>query len=178
MSQQDPPGRQKRANEVSMSASTAIRTDGTDRFHPAAGIDLVAPVAAARLELVRLRRLGRSRWPGSGAVDVMPDRERVLVRPLGDVDIATAEQLERPVVELIERGFSRVVLDLRGVTFLDSSGVHALVQCRERAEERGARMSIILGGAATRRVLDITGLIDHFEIEPAVDGHRPPRAVR
>jgi anti-sigma B factor antagonist len=109
-------------------------------------------------------------------VDVVPDRARVLVRPVGDVDIATAEQLERPVVELMERGFSHVVVDLRGVTFLDSTGVHALVQCRERAEERGARMSIIPGGMATRRVLDITGLIDHFEIEPSPDGHRPARA--
>jgi anti-anti-sigma factor len=99
------------------------------------------------------------------ALDVVPDRERVLVRPVGEVDIATAGQLERSTIELFGRGFSRVVVDLRGVTFLDSSGVHTLIKCHETAADLGASMSIIPGGPASRRVLDIAGVMDRFEIE-------------
>lgn len=106
------------------------------------------------------------------SVDVVPDHERARVSPVGEVDIATADQLGQPIVELLEGGFQRVVVDLRGVTFIDSSGIHTLVQCHQRARDLRARMSIILGGPATRRVLDITGIIDHFEIEGprGVDG--------
>ncbi len=99
------------------------------------------------------------------SLDVVHDDGRVRVSPVGEVDIATADQLGQPIVELLEGGFQRVVVDLRGVTFLDSSGIHTLVQCHQRARDFRARMSIILGGPATRRVLDITGIIDRFEIE-------------
>lgn len=108
------------------------------------------------------------------SVDIVPDRERVRVAPVGEVDIATADQLGRPIVELLEGGFERVVVDLRDVTFLDSTGIHTLVQCHRRARDLSARMSIILGGPATRRVLDITGIIDHLEIERSYDGDGRP----
>lgn len=99
------------------------------------------------------------------SVDIVPDQDRVRVSPAGEVDIATADRLRQPVAELLEEGYRRVVVDLRQVTFLDSTGVHTLIQCHERARDLGASMSIILGGPATRRVLDITGIIDHLEIE-------------
>jgi anti-anti-sigma factor len=103
------------------------------------------------------------------SVDIVPDQEQVRVSPAGEVDIATADQLRQPIAELLEAGYRRVVVDLRQVTFLDSTGVHTLIQCHERARDRGASMSIILGGPATRRVLDITGIIDHLQIERSRD---------
>jgi anti-sigma B factor antagonist len=95
----------------------------------------------------------------------VPDRDRVLVRPVGEVDIATAAELEEPIVELLERGFERVVVDLRAVTFFDSTAVHVLIRCNQRAGELRARMSVILGGSASRRALETTGMIDRLEIE-------------
>lgn len=103
------------------------------------------------------------------SVDIVSDDERVRVSPAGELDIATADRLRQPIAELLEEGFRRVIVDLRNVTFLDSTGVHTLIQCHERARDLGARMSIILGGPATRRVLDITGIIDHLEIERSHD---------
>jgi anti-anti-sigma factor len=94
----------------------------------------------------------------------------VLVRPVGEVDIATAEGLEQPIVELLEQGFERVVVDLRAVTLFDSTAVHALVRCNQRAGALGARMSIILGGSASRCALEMTGIVDRLEIEHGRDG--------
>jgi anti-anti-sigma factor len=100
-------------------------------------------------------------------VEVEPDRQRVIVRPVGDVDLASANDVERPLFELLDRGFAHVVVDLRRVTFLDSSGIRMLVNAHKHAEQLGSRMSVMLGGEASRRALEITGMLDYLDIEPS-----------
>jgi anti-sigma B factor antagonist len=60
------------------------------------------------------------------------DRARVAVR--GELDLGTAGQLERCLEELLERR-EPVLLDLRELTFMDSTGLCALLKARENAEE-------------------------------------------
>lgn len=103
-------------------------------------------------------------------LDVVQHRERAIVRPAGDVDLATSGELKAAVSELLDRGCARVVLDLRAVTFLDSSGIRVLVAVHQRAEELHVRLSVMLGGGQTRRVLELTGLLDHLHVEGAPDG--------
>jgi anti-anti-sigma factor len=97
-------------------------------------------------------------------LEIKPDRERVIVCPAGDVDLATAANLQDTIVELLERGFDCVAIDLRGVTFLDSSGIRALIVSHNRARELGARTQVILGGRCTRRPLEITGVLDYLDV--------------
>jgi anti-sigma B factor antagonist len=96
-------------------------------------------------------------------IHITPDRHRALVAPVGDLDLATADTLSDEIGRLRERGFEKLVLDLRGLTFLDSSGLHVLVRAREEALEDGAGFALIDGAPTVCRVLDITGLRDHFE---------------
>jgi anti-anti-sigma factor len=98
-------------------------------------------------------------------VEIEPDRQRVIVRPVGDVDLASATDVELPLFELLDRGFAHVVVDLRRVTFLDSSGIRMLVNAHKHAEQLGARVSVRLGGEASRRALEITGMLDYLDIE-------------
>ncbi|MBO0746299.1 MAG: STAS domain-containing protein [Candidatus Dormibacteraeota bacterium] len=100
------------------------------------------------------------------ALEIKPDRDRVIVCPAGEIDLANASTLQETVVELLERGFGCVVIDLRGVTFLDSSGIRALILSHNRAQELGARTPVILGGPCTRRPLEITGVLDYLDIDP------------
>jgi anti-anti-sigma factor len=100
-------------------------------------------------------------------VELEPDRQRVIVRPVGDVDLASAKDVEQPLFELLDRGFTHVVVDLRRVTFLDSSGIRLLINAHKHAEQLGSRMSVMLGGEASRRALEITGMLDYLEIEPS-----------
>ncbi len=111
-------------------------------------------------------------------VDIEPDRHRVIVRPVGDIDLASATDVELPLFELLDRGFAHVVVDLRRVTFLDSSGIRMLVNAHKHAEKLGARVSVRLGGEASRRALEITGMLDYLDIEPGTPGERgaPTRA--
>ena len=62
------------------------------------------------------------------SVDVLPEREVVRVCPHGEVDLDTAETVRERVEELTSVGFARVVLDLRGVTFLDSTGLRLVLE--------------------------------------------------
>lgn len=80
----------------------------------------------------------------------------------GEIDLPSADQLEIRFNELAGPEVTRVVVDLTGVTFLDSAGINALLKGRRLAESRG--QTFVVGGASglVRQVLDITGVWDHL----------------
>jgi anti-anti-sigma factor len=97
-------------------------------------------------------------------VDISPDRERVTVCAAGEVDLVTAGELERPVLELLDSGFEQVVLDLHEVTFMDSSGIRVLISGHQYAERLGARLSIVVGTSRIRQTLELSGAIDYLGV--------------
>lgn len=111
-----------------------------------------------------------SALPAAFSVDVRPARDRVVVAPQGELDLATVEGVRAEIAELRSRGFSDVVLDLRGLTFLDSAGIHLLLDSHRAAEARGLAFSIIDGPEPVGRALELTG-VSHVL-------RRAPRAVR
>jgi anti-sigma B factor antagonist len=122
------------------------------------------------LEQPRSRDAERREGPGRALsmpdlrVEVRSGPEEATVAAFGEIDLASADQLQRPIVELLDSGSACVVVDLRGVSFIDSTGIHVLVAAQRRAQASGARLPVMLGGRATRRVLELTGLMGHFEI--------------
>jgi anti-sigma B factor antagonist len=97
---------------------------------------------------------------------ISTDRDRTLISPAGELDLATAPVLERRIAELIQAGRQRLVVDLRAVTFIDSTGIHALVNAHQSARRAGRTLSIIPGGPAIRRTFDLVGVTALFELEP------------
>jgi len=88
---------------------------------------------------------------------------RVVV-PKREIDFLTAPILEAELDKAIAEGESKVVVDLCDVTFMDSSGAHALLDAskRLRALERGFSVICIRGSIS--RLLEILGLGDHFAL--------------
>jgi anti-sigma B factor antagonist len=86
------------------------------------------------------------------------------VRVAGEVDLATADGMEAPILELLGSGFETVVVDLRKVSFMDSSGVRVLITSHNYAEDRGAHLSIVAGTSRSRDVLELSGAIDHLDV--------------
>ena len=97
---------------------------------------------------------------------VVPDRERVIVRPVGELDLATVGHVEAPLAELEEAGFAELVLDLRETTFLDSTGVHLLIRHTRTAREHGHCFTIVAQDGPVLRALELTGLMHQI---PVVD---------
>jgi stage II sporulation protein AA (anti-sigma F factor antagonist) len=84
-----------------------------------------------------------------------------LVTVRGEIDMDNARQL----VEAITRVAGTAVVDLRGVTFIDSSGLQGLLQAQEAARQRGDDLILRQPSRSVRRVLERTGLIDRFTVE-------------
>jgi anti-sigma B factor antagonist len=98
---------------------------------------------------------------------VQPDRARVIVKPVGELDLLTVPQVDRQLRELVETGFERVVVDLRGLTFIDSTGIKLFVEWHARSRGDGFAMELIAGPPNVQRPFEITGLLDRLPFAPA-----------
>ncbi len=89
----------------------------------------------------------------------------VVAQVRGEIDCASVPVLAGGLADLIEQqGNLVVVVDLAGVSFIDSSGLAVLLRAREVLTRKGGRMVLAGPSASARKVLDITGLSDHVEI--------------
>jgi anti-sigma B factor antagonist len=82
----------------------------------------------------------------------------------GELDIASAERLERELAAVEADSPGTLVLDLRSVVFIDSTGLRAVIAAAERARSNGRRLVIVSAPGAVERVLTITQLDQRLEI--------------
>jgi anti-sigma B factor antagonist len=84
----------------------------------------------------------------------------------GDLDISEVENFLSHAGRLLDTGTRVIDVDLGGVTFIDSSGLGALVRLQRRATEDGRELRLANVPRAVARVLDLTGLTDLFAERP------------
>jgi anti-sigma B factor antagonist len=114
-----------------------------------------------------------TREPDAGEVVLTPltlEREgsasNPVVRVHGEIDVATSPMLRSELAALLASQPSDVTLDLRDVSFVDSSGLGVMVGALKRLRETGGTRFVILDAQdAVRKVFDITGLSSLFEME-------------
>jgi anti-sigma B factor antagonist len=75
----------------------------------------------------------------------------------GELDMATVPILEHHLAQFESDGVAEIVLDLRGLTFMDSTAVHAFLDARDRAKTSGRRLTLIEPSPHARRVFELTG---------------------
>ena len=83
----------------------------------------------------------------------------------GELDAYSAPGLEEEVSRLLADDVNDLVFDLSGTKFLDSSGLRAILTAQRRLAERDGRLALRAPSEAVRRLLEITGLSDHFIVE-------------
>ncbi|MGW3044206.1 STAS domain-containing protein [Kitasatospora sp. NPDC001159] len=91
--------------------------------------------------------------------------EPFVVRANGEIDLDTAPSLRRALAAALE-SHREVVLDLSEVTFMDCAGLGALVQARNQADRRGARLVLRGASRCVVRLLKLTGLHRRLTVEP------------
>ena len=90
----------------------------------------------------------------------------------GELDMATAPILEEHLVRAEEDGVVAILIDLREVTFMDTTGLHAFLDARSRAEENGRKLLLVGAKEPVRRVFEATGhgsLLDGQDVVSVLD---------
>jgi anti-sigma B factor antagonist len=81
----------------------------------------------------------------------------------GELDLAGANALEQELATPEAEAARAIVLDLRGVQFMDSSGLRVIAVMLQDAQDRGRRFALVPGAAQVMRVFDITRMRERLE---------------
>jgi anti-sigma B factor antagonist len=93
-----------------------------------------------------------------------------VVRPAGDLDLDTVHRVESALAELREVGCGSLVLDLRDLTFMDSTGLRLVIRWHTAARDEGFEFAIVPGPDVVQRVFRLTGMDAHVPVaEPPTD---------
>jgi anti-sigma B factor antagonist len=87
----------------------------------------------------------------------------------GEIDTLTRPAFTGAITELVNGPDAGLVVDLTDVRFLASSGLAALITAANQAEERGARLRLVVATRAVLRPLEITGTDQLFDIHPDLE---------
>lgn len=85
---------------------------------------------------------------------------RVTFVPRGELDLSTTPELEEKVLSALQEGRLEVVVDLRELTFMDSTGVRTIVAAHQVAEQTGHALQVVRPprNSAVSRVIEISGI--------------------
>jgi anti-sigma B factor antagonist len=86
------------------------------------------------------------------------------VRPAGELDLDTASQLDQELFAVREGGADRIVLDMRALTFMDSTGLRLVIRWDTDAREQGFAFAIVPGPEVVQRVFRLTGMADVISV--------------
>jgi anti-sigma B factor antagonist len=105
--------------------------------------------------------------------DVFPERDRVRVALVGELDLATALQLDQAVRKLLRAGFEHVVLDLTDLAFLASSGLRVILRLQALSQESAFRFELKPGPPAVQRIFDLSDTRDLFSFTVPLNTRSP-----
>ena len=95
-----------------------------------------------------------------------PDEDgNVVLAVGGEIDVVTADQVRAALIESLDEWSGRVVVDLAGVSFLDSQGIAMLVRVRKACGVDAKRLVIRSPRPQVRKVFELTGLHTILRIE-------------
>jgi anti-sigma B factor antagonist len=110
-----------------------------------------------------------------------PGRSCTVVGVRGEINMDTKPMLEDLLGEIVDAGVRHVVLDLAGVTFMDSSGLSLLVVLQKRLRNTGGRLCLahVQGPVRTVLVLSaVDAVLDVYDTVEAAENDMPPVTTR
>jgi anti-sigma B factor antagonist len=93
----------------------------------------------------------------------------VVVQVAGEIDVYTAASLREKLADLIDADHTDVVVDLTGVTFMDSTGLGVLVGALKKVRGYGGRLQLVIDQEKVIKVFRITALTQVFTIHETLD---------
>jgi anti-sigma B factor antagonist len=96
-------------------------------------------------------------------------RQVAVLRPTGRLDLRSAAELKESLVSAVATGYRRLVVDLEAVTFVDSSGLGALIGGLKAARAAGGDLRIARPADQARTILQLTTLDRVLRVYPTVE---------
>jgi anti-anti-sigma factor len=93
----------------------------------------------------------------------------VVIGVTGELDLASSPALERELERGIASQAEVVIVDLRQLDFMDSTGLSVLVRAHQRATENGQRFGVVRGPQQVQRLLSLTGVADRLTLADSPD---------
>jgi anti-sigma B factor antagonist len=102
-------------------------------------------------------------------VDSQTSGRTVTLALNGELDLVSAPMLEQALDRTYESDAELIIVDLRGLEFMDSTGLHRLVAAQHRLLDRGRRLALVKGGDQVHRLFELTGIGELFTIVDSPD---------
>jgi len=96
------------------------------------------------------------------AIEETADSDACVFGLRGELDLQTAPLLRQRLLSALEDGHIHLVIELSGLTFMDSTGISVLVDALKHARRLGGDLVLRSPAAGTLRVLEIAGLVEIF----------------
>ncbi len=119
--------------------------------------DCLPLVAPTDLDVRRRSRVADARAAGELTIRSTRDHGTHLVAPLGELDVATVKRFADELQAVEATDPDQITLDLSGLKFMDSSGVHLIARVAARCQMSATRLRLLPGPPHIRRVLTLAG---------------------
>jgi anti-anti-sigma factor len=103
--------------------------------------------------------------PGHLKIQRTTDAKGVVLALTGELDLASVPDAERELLELQGIHPGRVLIDLRGLEFMDSTGLALMIRAQQSAQANGHELSLRRGPGQVHRLFELTQLVDQFTFE-------------
>jgi len=97
-------------------------------------------------------------------VDVRYEEGGTVIAVSGELDLASSPALEQQLEHVFASDDELVILDLRGLEFMDSTGLSVLIRAHQTAKERQRRLFLVKGPPQVERLLGLTGVGERLSI--------------
>jgi anti-sigma B factor antagonist len=97
-------------------------------------------------------------------LEVRNEQTATVIAISGELDLASSPALQEELDRAQATDASLLIIDLRELDFMDSTGLSVLVRAHQRADEQGRRLAMVKGPQQVERLLSLTGVADRLTL--------------
>lgn len=97
-------------------------------------------------------------------VEVVDGEQAVVIGVSGELDLATSPELERELQRSTASAAELLIIDLRKLEFMDSTGLSVLVRAHQKTTQSGKQFAVVKGPQQVQRLLSLTGVAERLTV--------------
>ncbi|MDQ6776047.1 MAG: STAS domain-containing protein [Actinomycetota bacterium] len=96
------------------------------------------------------------------AIGMSRSRDEFIIELAGELDLSGVTRVSEAFAAALDSDAPTIVLDLRDLEFLDSTGVHAILKAERSAREENRSFVVVRGPRQVQRIFEISGIVDRL----------------